>query len=102
MSKQGAGSPVRREGCIAPFAEPRLIDVDRPATGTSPIIGEGLHAFVGEVFVESWVAVIIHTCEVMQSHIPSPTIIGVVSREQVHLRTDGHLKNVASPGRVDF
>ena len=40
--------------------------------------------------------------DVTESHVPATPIVGVVAREEVEFRADGHVVNVPLPARDDF
>ena len=98
-----AGTPVGSEGGVVPLGRVAgLIHVNRAAAGAAAVVGQRCDALIGEIFVEPWVAMVAHAGEVVEAHVPAAAIIGVVSREEVHLRTDGDFEDVTGAGGVNF
>ena len=58
--------------------------------------------FVSEIHVQPWVSMIFKPGKVMQSDIPTTTIVGVVPSEEIEQRTGGRSQNVARTRCKEF
>ena len=57
-----------------------------------------MNVFVSKILVHARVAVVFETSEVVESHIPTSSVIGVVSSKDVEQRARGGSENIAGAG----
>ena len=103
VTEDGAAAPVARVGQIIPRGGPAgLVNPACAAAGTAAVVGERRDEFVGEIFVEPRIAVILEAGEMVEANVPSAAVVRVVAREDVAQRRDGRLEDVARAARVEL
>ena len=103
MAHDRIGAPLHRvQPAPESFRETRLVHEQRAAGRAAAVVRERLDHFVAELFVERRVAVLAAHQDMREAHVPAIAVVGVVAREEVHLRRDGHVINVALAVRNDF
>src|SRR6185295_9861374 len=80
----------------------RLIDPRRAAAGPAAVIGQWLDDFVGEVLEQPWVAMLRQTSEVVEPHIPSTPVVGIVACQGVEQWTDRDFDDVTRAVGEEF
>ena len=96
-----AGGPVAGEQRVGEgLGEPRLIQPECAGARTTAEVGERDDGLVLEVLVQARVTVVTQVGEVVETGVPALAIVGVVAREQVHRRRDGHVAVVARHDRI--
>ena len=89
-------SPIGGEGSVVPAGgQTGFVDPSRTAPGAPTVVGQRLDDFVAEVLEEARVAVLRPPAEVVEPDVPAAAVIGVVAREALQLRAQGHFQNIA-------
>ncbi len=103
VTEEACATPVASEGGTRPlFRESRFMDVNATATGATTVVGQGLDVFFPEVFVEAGIAVVFQAAEVVETDVPTPAVVGVVTSKDVEQRAHGSAEDVAGAGGEDF
>ena len=93
-------------GCVDTIVEifgpAWFIQEQGTATGPTTVISQRRNDFVWEMDVFAWITVIIPPAEMVHAHIPTTTIVGIVSCESSQKWIHGNLENVSSAFAVEF
>lgn len=72
----------------------RLRKIKRTGTTSATAIEEWSYPFIGEVFIETWIAMIDSIGVMMNSDVPALTIVRIVATEEVELRRNCDIANI--------
>ena len=80
-------TPVAGEGGVVPLiGESGFGDVNGTASRATTVIGKRVDVLLLKVFIKARIAVIAQAGEVMETNIPTATVVGVVAGEHVEGR----------------
>ena len=96
MNVEVITSPVCHHGHIVVFLRPSgFLEKEGTCSGTTAEVFEGRDSLVSEVFKENRVTVFTGLNLINEANVPSATVIGITTSEDVHEGIDGNIVNIA-------
>ena len=103
VEEHRAAAPVAGVHAVAERLGPAGVVIKHPAAaGATAVVGQGRHDFFREIFVPRRVAVLGGLDDVRKTDVPATAVVGVVAGEDVHVRVDAGVEDVALSPVVDF
>ena len=91
-------TPVTGVGAVVPCSgDAGFAEIEGANTGAATVVSERSYGLVSKIHIKTWVAVIFEAREVVQTHIPATTVVGIVTGKKIERGGDGNAVGIAGP-----